>query len=190
MKIEAYIAGAKKEVDGSHKEWIDDLLSRLHDNAVIFEIGSATSRDADYMEKMKPSVSVTRSDKEEGFITYMKNIGRRAVVFDALRDEFDPANKYDAFYAHMVMLHFNLAELEHTLKKMLTVLEKHGVIALSFASGNRAELKEWNSVEGNIFTCFHSKKEVEDIADQLNLSLVYFNEAPDKKRWYASFIST
>jgi SAM-dependent methyltransferase len=187
MDIGAYIAGAKKEVEGVHKVWIDDLLSRLPDDAVIFEIGSATSRDADYMEKMKPSISVMRSDKERGFVEYMEGQGKKAILFDVLRDEFDTDKKYDACFAHQVVAHFTLDELESVFKKAKHALKEGGYFAFSFSQGDNVTLEEWNSKEGNVFARFHSMEEIDIIASHFGFLFAYAQESPDGKMCYVTF---
>jgi SAM-dependent methyltransferase len=184
MNTEAYIAAAKKEVEGVHKVWIDDLLSRLPDGAVIFEIGSATSRDADYMERTKPSVSVIRSDKEKSFVGYMEEQGKKALLFDILQDEFEADKKYDACFAHQVIMHFTLDELENIFKKVRSALKEDGYFAFSFSQGDNATLVDWNSKEGNVFARFHSMEEINVIASRFAFSFTYAQESPDGKIYY------
>lgn len=189
MNTESYIAGAKKEVEGLHKVWIDDLLSRLPDDAVIFEIGSATSRDADYVEKTKPSVSVIRSDKEKDFVKYMEGQGKKAILFDVLQDGFDADKKYDACFAHQVIAHFTLAELENIFKKVRVALKEDGYFAFSFSQGDNTILEEWNSKEGNVFARFHSMEEINAMTTRFGFSFIYAQETPDGKMCYLSLRS-
>jgi len=186
MNTEAYIAGAKKEVEGVHKVWIDDLLSRLPDGAVVFEIGSATSRDAGYMEGTKPSISVIRSDKEKGFVEYIEGQGKKAILFDVLQDEFNPDKKYDACFAHQVIIHFTLEEVGNIFKKVRGALKEDGYFAFSFSQGDNAILAEWNSKEGNVFARFHSMEEIIAIIARFAFSFTYAQESPDGKMCYVT----
>jgi len=187
MNTDLYIANVKKEVEGVQKEWIDDLLFRLPENATVFEIGSAIARDALYMESSKPSVKVVCSDVEDGFIAHLKKEGRKTMSFDILRDSFDEDTKYDAIYNHNLMIHFTLEELQAVFEKIYNATKSGGYISLSFAQGDNSTLTEWNSKKGNIFCRFHSVTEIKDIADKLKLTPVFEKESPDKKTYFLTF---
>lgn len=187
MKTDIYIANVKKEVEGVQKEWIDDLLFRLSENATIFEIGSATARDALYMEKTKPSIKVVCSDAEEGFITHLQKEGRKTINFDILKDSFDENIKYDAIYNHNLMIHFTLEEVQTVFEKIYGAIKNGGFISLSFAQGDNSTLAEWNSKKENIFCRFHSVTEIKEIADNLKLVAVFKKESPDKKTYFVTF---
>lgn len=171
MNIQKHITNTKKEIEGDHKEWTDDLLLRLSRGGVIFEIGSATSRDANYMEAMNPVVKVIRP----------------SVVFDILKDEFDSENSYNAFYAHMVINHFTLDEVASTLVKIKTATMKGGYISISFPLGDNETLVDWNNTAGNIFCRYHSIPEIITIASNLGLAFVYLKETQDAKMCYVTF---
>ena len=188
MNTDLYIANVKKEVEGVQKEWIDDLLFRLPENATIFEIGSAIARDALYMESSKPySVKVVCSDVEEGFIIHLEKEGRKTINFDILKDSFDENIKYDAIYNHNLTIHFTLEELGNVFEKIYGAIKDYGFISLSFAQGDNSTLAEWNSKKENIFCRFHSIAEIKEIADNLNLTAVFEKVSPDKKTYFVTF---
>ena len=187
MNIQKYITNAKKEIEGSHKEWIDDLLLRLSKGGTIFEVGSATGRDADYMENMNPEITVIRSDKETEFIEHIKRVGKEAIIFDILKDRFNHNTKYTSFYSHMVINHFTLEEVSHVLSTTKLAVEKNGYISISFPLGDNSTLVEWNSIAGNIFCRYHSIQEIVDISTKLGIHFVYLNETQDKKMCYVTF---
>ena len=186
MNTQKYITNAKKEIEGPHKEWVDDLLVRMSRGGTIFEIGSATGRDADYIEKMNPKITVTRSDKEVGFVEHIKNTGKEAVISDILQDTFDN-NTYTSFYFHMVINHFTLEEVSHVLHTIRPAVEKNGYISISFPLGDNSTLTEWNNVQGNIFCRYHSIQEIVNISTILGIHFVYLNETEDKKMCYVTF---
>jgi hypothetical protein len=188
MDIDLYIANIKKEVEGVQKEWIDDLLSRLPENATIFEIGSATARDAIYMENTKPNkVSVICSDIENGFISNLEKSGRKAINFDILNDSFDKDIKYNAVYGHNLIAHFTVEEVKLFFKKVYNVVKDAGYISFSCAQGDNSTLTEWNSKKGNTFCRFHSVAEVKAIANNFKLIPVFEKESSDRKIYFVTF---
>jgi cyclopropane fatty-acyl-phospholipid synthase-like methyltransferase len=188
MDIDLYIANVKKEVEGVQKEWIDDLLSRLPKNATIFEIGSATARDALYMEKAKPrKVSVICSDIENGFITDLEKSGRKAINFNILKDSFANDIKYDAIYSHNLIARFRVEEVKLFFKKVYTAVKDAGYISFSFAQGDNSTLTEWNGKKGNVFCRFHSVSEIMEIASSFKLNTVYENKSSDGKTYFVTF---
>ena len=77
-----YISRTPHKVKGVFKEYIDDFLSRITRDADILKIGSATGRDANYIEKQ--GYHVYRTDITKAFIEHQKNLGKHIDVFDAL----------------------------------------------------------------------------------------------------------
>ncbi len=188
MNTDIYIANVKKEVEGVQKEWIDDLLFRLPENATVFEIGSAIARDALYMENSKPySIRVVCSDMEEGFITHLEKEGRKTLNFDILKDSFDENIKYDVIYNHNLTIHFTLEELQTVFEKVYNAIKDGGYISFSFAQGDNSTLTEWNSKKENIFCRFHSVSEIKEIANDFNLTAIYENKSSDKKTYFVTF---
>lgn len=184
MNIEGYISRTGKEVIGEPKIWIDTLLAALPTPGTLFEIGSATGRDADYMENSKQGLSVTRTDKEIGFVEYMKSINKEAFVFDILSDTLHVGVFYDAFYAHMVINHFTLKQLEEILQRLARHLNPRGHVAISFPLGDNATLRNWSTVPGNVFCRYHTKEEIEPLLEGADLKTKYCIESKDAKMCY------
>ena len=65
-----YIDDTRSEVIGEFKTHIDNALAKINKNANILEIGTATGRDADYIESK--GYTVTRTDIVEGFLDYQR----------------------------------------------------------------------------------------------------------------------
>jgi hypothetical protein len=187
MDTQNYIKNTKKEVDGAHKEWIDDLTARMPTGGVLFEIGSATARDAKYIEHSNPLITVICSDKEQGFVEHLTKTGREAFMFDTLQDNFNKEIPYAAIYAHMVVNHFTLREIEDIIIKAHSAIKQGGYIALSFPLGDNTTLVAWNATPGNVFCRYHSTEELLTIAKKLTIQTVYVKESQDKKMSYITF---
>jgi hypothetical protein len=188
MNIRNYIANSKKEVDGDHKLWIDNLLTRLPTHAKVFEVGSATPRDANYMKNILPDIDITCSDKEKEFVDYIRITGKKeALVFDILQDNFDTQKKYNALYAHLVINHFTLSEVKNMLEKMIDSTEQDAFISFSFPLGDNSSLSGWNNTPGNIYCRYHSIEEIQQITNDLHLKRIYLQESADSKMYYSTF---
>jgi hypothetical protein len=186
MNIKKYIENCKKEIDGIEKEWIDDIILRLPINSTIFEIGTATSRDANYIESKNKTFTVIRSDKELEFVNYIIENGKEAHVFDILNDNFNQNNTYNGFYANMVINHFNLKEIKGIFIKLKNNLVNDGFISLSFSLGDNETLETWNKTPGNVFCRYHTPEEIQNIANNLNMHTVCLLKK-DEKVCYLTF---
>jgi len=132
---EKYITGTVSDISGEYKDWIGKVLSFINRDSVIFEAGSASGRDADYIENL--GFHVIRSDVAEGFVNYQKKLGKDAIKFDLLRDTFNL--KYDLIFANVVLLHFNTEELTLVLENIKNGLKSGGLLAFTTKAGNGEE---------------------------------------------------
>ena len=131
LKVDEYIGLSPKEVSGGLKEWIDRTLSFIDTRAHILEVGSASGRDAQYMESL--GFSVERTDAAEGFVSRLNQMGYRARQFNALTDEL--SEKYELIFANAVFLHFSYDELQMVLKKIFESLQRGGILSFSVKYG-------------------------------------------------------
>lgn len=114
-------------------QWIKEALSRLPSNQnPIFEIGSGTGRDADYIEHL--GFRVQRTDAAIRFVERLTARGKDALQFDILLEEL-PDN-LAMIYANAVFPHFRPIELRDIFKKCHRALTPEGVLAFSVKLGN------------------------------------------------------
>ena len=118
------------------REWIDHALSLLHPDDTIFEIGTATPRDATYMRSK--GYKVICSDAATGFIRIMKSRGENATQFNVLEDRL--VNKYPMIYANGVFPHFTVEETHQALRNIHSSLTPGGIFAFTIKQG---EGEEW-----------------------------------------------
>ena len=74
--VQKYIDGTPSVVDGHVKTWIDETLALVPQNARILEIGTATGRDADYIEAQ--GYYVERTDATKAFVALQREQGHEA----------------------------------------------------------------------------------------------------------------
>lgn len=130
--VQAYFDQSPQKVTGRIKEWIDSALSGLSKSAKIFEIGSGTGKDADYIQSLGYNMQL--SDGSKGFVEYLRSKGKEAKQFNVLHDEFD--DRYSLVVADAVLLHFTEDELKKILKKINNALEDQGRLAITLKQGD------------------------------------------------------
>lgn len=118
------------------REWIDAALGMLHKDDVIFEIGSAVSRDATYMRSK--GFKVVRSDAAVNFVRIINSQGEKAVQFNVLEDRL--TNKYPMIFANGVFPHFTAEEAHDALRNIHSSLTSQGIFVFSTKQG---EGEEW-----------------------------------------------
>lgn len=136
-KITEYVNGTPSVVDGNMKTWLDGFSTALPANAVVFEIGSGTGRDADYLSSVH-SVDVVCSDVPAGFVSLLRDKGYEAYSFDALNDEF-PISHVNGILANAVLHHFTEDELVAFLKKVFNFTKGNALFGFSVKSGEGSE---------------------------------------------------
>ncbi len=136
---EEYIHKTAPTVEGSPPEmraWIDRALSMLEPDDTIFEIGTATPRDATYMRSQ--GYHVICSDAAISFVRIMNSQGEKAAQFNVLEDKL--VNKYPMIFANGVFPHFTAEETHLALQNIHSSLTPGGILAFSIKQG---EGEEW-----------------------------------------------
>ena len=136
--VEEYINTTVKSMDQHQpevKEWVDVALQTIPYSGHIFEIGSATPRDATYMRSK--GYTVTCSDGTPGFVKSLQKRGETAILFNILNDNFP--SRYNMIYANAVFPHLNPEELSLSLKKIHSALIDKGTLAFTIKYGTGDE---------------------------------------------------
>lgn len=134
---DGYAANSPQTVQGDLKAWIDGLLAFTPADARIFEIGSGTGKDADYIEDL--GYKVERSDAAESFIGMQALRGKDVRQFNVLTDSFDD-DRYDLIYANAVLLHFTPTEVSRVFDTVRAGLNRTGRFAFTVKTGEGDEL--------------------------------------------------
>lgn len=103
--VDKYVEGTPSTVDGDMKSWLDLYVQTLPSDSRIFEIGSGTGRDADYLSEF--GVNVACSDATPEFVKRLIESGHNAVPFNALNEPQFPEG-FNGYLANAVFLHFLL----------------------------------------------------------------------------------
>lgn len=133
-----YRESTRQVVSGDNKEWLDRVLDYLPQKAAILELGSATGRDATYLEQH--GYDIMCSDAVHSFVKQLHADGHSARYIDALKDPL--VGSYDLVLANMVFLHFTEPELVATLLKIRSIIKPAGLLAFSVREGTG---EEWSN---------------------------------------------
>ncbi len=119
-------------------EWMDRLAERLGEGARVLEIGSATGRDAEHLERR--GLRVRRTDATEAFVSELRSRGLDAERLNVLTD--DLRGPWDCIYANAVFLHLSPEQLERVLARTAAAVSPGGVLAFTVKEGDGAA---WSS---------------------------------------------
>lgn len=122
-----YLEKTPSEISGDSKEYLDQVLSKLDKNMIILEIGTATGRDADYIESK--GFNILRSDVVDSFIALNNQKNKEVIKFNIITDNLD--KKFDAILARAVFLHFNDKEFVKAINNVQHHLHEKGIFAFT-----------------------------------------------------------
>lgn len=134
-----YAEKTPQKVSDEFKIWMDYFLSFIPKNGNIFEIGSATGRDASYFKSQGYKVFCTDVISQE--LQKLSKEGFETAEFD-FRDNPKPEwnNRFDGFFANAVLLHATQDIFLKALINISSILKKEGIIAFSLKAGEGEEI--------------------------------------------------
>lgn len=167
-------------VDGEFKLWIDSFCSKLPDKAKIFEIGSATGRDAKYFKSQGFDILCTDVIPEA--LDKLNQEGFKTEYFD-FRDKpkEEWLNNFDGFFANAVLLHAPQDIFEEALLNIHNILKSNGVVAFSLKTGQGEEISN-EKMDAPRYFKYYSKLELEEILNKFEFNIVSINPA-DNNKW-------
>ncbi len=174
---EEYIASRAPGQSEQYCKWIVDGLRGYPKAAKIFEIGTGTGYDADYLESL--GYSVERSDVAQSFVDFNEKRGKTIAKFDVVHDDF--SGVYDAIIAVNVMQHLNKDEFITAIKKVVKALSIDGQLFFSITIGNGEE--EWHDDKGGArYFLNWGLENLKDVLEAAGLQVIYEKEV-GYKNW-------
>lgn len=177
--FQKYRERTPSEVAGEFKEWEDTFCSNLKEGDKIFEIGSATGRDAKYFKSKGFEVFCTdvipdalEDLKKEGFETAEFNFKENP------KKEW--INQFDGFFANAVLLHATQEEFEQNLLNIYNILKKDGIVAFSLKTGQGEEIS-LEKMDSPRFFRYYEKEELEKILEKYPYQIISLTEVDDNK---------
>lgn len=137
--FDTYKQKTLKEVVGELKKWFDDYIGYLPKEGKVFELGSATGRDARYMREKGFDLLCT--DVIPDALLELQEAGFKTASYD-FRDI--PRNEwmhaFDGYLADAVLLHAPKHIFDQALLYAHMVLKKGGVAMMIFKEGMGQEM--------------------------------------------------
>lgn len=122
--VDVYIDRSPQYLEGRLEQWVNAVFAGIPKDAHILEIGSASGRDAAYLEGLG-FTNVRRTDATIGFVERLREEGYDAEQLNILIDKIDQ-NSADVIFANAVLLHFDDAELPIALTNIYGGLKDGG----------------------------------------------------------------
>ena len=145
-----------------HMRQLEKYLYGLSKDSKIFEIGSASGRDAKLIRALGYT-NITVSDVANYFLKLLRKEGFSPIRFNLITDDF--SEKYDFIYCWAVLVHFTKNEAKQAIKKMFETLNNNGRIALCVQSRDGYE-EAWMDRDGKIgakrYFSYWTKNELQD----------------------------
>ena len=175
-----YVAKTPAEPSGEFKKWMDSFASHIPKDGVIFEIGSASGRDARYFADK--GLKVVCTDIIPEALQKLSEDGFETAEFD-FRNEPKPewAGKFDGFFANAVLLHATPDVFKNALKNVAIVLKENGVAAFSLKTGEGEEIT-LEKMDAPRYFRYHTEPEVREILSKLPFEIISISYA-DNNKW-------
>ena len=128
------------EPSKNREEALRRLVAEVPPGGRILEFGSASGRDADFVEFL--GRKVRRTDITPGFITIQAKRGRKVERLDILTGDY--AGPYDGIFAMCVMLHVRPEATDAVLAKIADALDPGGVFLVSVREVGDERATAWS----------------------------------------------
>jgi 2-polyprenyl-3-methyl-5-hydroxy-6-metoxy-1,4-benzoquinol methylase len=175
-KTHNYIERTPNKVEGWFKEYLDKILTFVSKDSEILEVGSATGRDADYMET--EGYRVIRTDVVQGFIDYQSELNKEIFKFNVINDNLN--RKFDLIIATAVFLHLDEKQFRKSLLNVKKHLNYNGLFAITLKKGS-GEVFNSERMDSDRFFKYWEQEEFENILKEYQFDIKYSNIAEDDK---------
>ena len=177
--FDKYVARTCTEPLGESKELIDSFASFLPELGSIFEIGSASGRDARYLAGKGFRVFCTDVIPEA--LKRLSEQGFKTSEYD-FRNDPSPAwlGSFDGVFANASLLHAPQDVFENALKNIALMLRQGGVLAFSLKAGEGEEIT-LEKMDAPRYFRYHSEPEVREIIIGLSFEILSFSHAEEGK---------
>jgi SAM-dependent methyltransferase len=178
--FERYAAKTAAKPAGEFKDFLDFFASCLPVMGFIFEIGSASGRDARYLAAS--SFNVTCTDVVPQALQQLSEEGFETAEYD-FRD--DPKSEwigsFDGVFANATLLHAPHDVFQKALKNVTLMLKPSGVLAFSLKAGEGEEITS-EKMDAPRYFNYHSEPEIRGILADLSFEILSIAHA-EKGKW-------
>ncbi len=180
LGFQTYIARTPSEPTGEFKAWMDSFLSHIVSGGTIFELGSASGRDARYFSQRGYRVFCTDVIPEA--LAALAGQGFMTASFD-FREKPLPEwiGSFDGVFANAVLLHATPAVFLSVLDTVLSLLRPGGVIAFSLKAGVGEEVTS-EKMDAPRYFCYHTQEELHALLSVRGVDILHLDYA-DHGKW-------
>lgn len=125
-------SGGTRELPEHVRRVAEHFVHELGEEPRVLEIGSASGRDATFLESL--GARVDRTDITPGFVEALRAAGHDARVVDPLTD--DLGDGYAGVWANAVLLHLNRPEMAVVLHRLRSAVRPGGRLYCSVKEGD------------------------------------------------------
>lgn len=137
--FERYIFGTVSKHGAEFKVWLEHMFSFVEKDGSILELGTATGRDADYLESL--GYRITRSDAVQAAVSFQESQGHKAILLNILHPP-KSLGTFDFIFANGVLPHFDTQELTLALKNISSLLDPEGYLVFTVKEGDGVVISE------------------------------------------------
>jgi len=183
--FDKYVERTPKEIGEEFKIWMDHFLQKLPRAGKIFEVGSASGRDARYFDGKGFKVLCT--DVIPQALSKLSQEGFETAQYD-FRDKphKEWQGQFDGFFANAVLLHASEKMFVRALRNLLEILKPNGIGAFSLKSGEGEEMTE-EKMDAPRFFKYYSLEELKEILAKYPVEIVSLSTADDGKWLHVIF---
>lgn len=169
--FDRYFDRTSQTIDGNFKEWLDLFLFYLPKPSKIFELGSATGRDARYFRNNGHSVLCT--DVVSDALEQLSRDGFDTSVYD-FRNDLLPEwiGVFDGVFANAVLLHADSNTFVSALKRIELALTPNGICAFSLKAGIGEEIS-FDKMDAPRYFHYYDKDGLEETLSSLPFEILH-----------------
>ncbi len=177
--FDKYVARTGSEPRGEFKELLDSFASCLPEKGSVFEIGSASGRDARYLASR--GFNVTCTDVIPEALARLSEHGFETAEFDFRTDpKPEWIGNFDGVFANASLLHASQDVFENALKNVTLMLKPRGVFAFSLKTGEGEEITT-EKMDAPRYFNYHSESEIRGILTSLSFEIPSLSYAEQGK---------
>lgn len=159
--FDKYVARTGTEPRGEFKELLDLFASNLPEMGSIFEIGSASGRDARYLAAR--GFNVTCTDVIPEALRRLSAQGFQTAEYDFRNSpKLEWIGNFDGVFANASLLHAPQPVFEHAVGNIARMLRPCGVFAFSLKVGEGEEITS-EKMDAPRYFNYHSEPEIRNI---------------------------
>lgn len=152
------IKNGRETYDSHIAKIIKRHLNGLSKDAKIFEIGSASGRDAKIISSLGYK-NIIVSDVASPFLKKLRDEGFDPIKFNIVTDDF--SEQYDMIYCWYVLAHLTKDEAKEAIKKMFNALKDGGKLMISVRHKEGSE-GEWTKSQASGLKRYFSYWELDE----------------------------